>query len=63
MLEQVINYVVVVEQRSQDCVLVSGRPPAAAPVCSNLADERCSPAVLDFLRSTYVGRASGGELG
>jgi len=22
-----------------------------------LADERCSPAVLDFLRSTYVGRA------
>ena len=23
-----------------------------------LADERCSPAVLDFLRSTYVGRAA-----
>ena len=22
------------------------------------ADERCSPAVLDFLRSTYVGRAA-----
>ena len=22
-----------------------------------LADERCSPAVLDFLRSTYAGRA------
>ena len=22
-----------------------------------LADERCSPAVLDFLRSTYVGQA------
>jgi len=22
-----------------------------------LADERCSPAVLDFLRTTYVGRA------
>ena len=22
-----------------------------------LADERCSPAVLDFLRGTYVGRA------
>ena len=23
-----------------------------------LADERCSPAVLDFLRSTHVGRAA-----
>jgi len=23
-----------------------------------LADEKCSPAVLDFLRSTYVGRAA-----
>jgi len=23
-----------------------------------LADERCSPAVLDILRSTYVGRAA-----
>jgi len=23
-----------------------------------LADERCSPAVLDFLRTTYVGRAA-----
>jgi len=23
-----------------------------------LADERCSPAVLDFLRSNYVGRAA-----
>ena len=23
-----------------------------------VADERCSPAVLDFLRSTYVGRAA-----
>ena len=23
-----------------------------------LADERCSPAVLDFLRSTYVGRTA-----
>jgi len=23
-----------------------------------LADERCSPAVLDFLRSTYVGQAA-----
>ena len=23
-----------------------------------MADERCSPAVLDFLRSTYVGRAA-----
>jgi len=23
-----------------------------------MADERCSPAVLDFFRSTYVGRAA-----
>ena len=23
-----------------------------------LADERCGPAVLDFLRTTYVGRAA-----
>ena len=23
-----------------------------------LADERCSPAVLDFLRTTYVGRVA-----
>ena len=23
-----------------------------------LADERCSPAVLDFLRTTYIGRAA-----
>jgi len=23
-----------------------------------LADERCSPAVLDFLRTTYMGRAA-----
>jgi len=27
-------------------------------VGDHLADERCSPAVLDFLRTTYVGRAA-----
>ena len=27
-------------------------------VGDQLADERCSPAVLDFLRSTHVGRAA-----
>ena len=27
-------------------------------VCDLLADERCSPTVLDFLRSTHVGRTA-----